>query len=236
MELLAARTSPGRSNYDADSPMLSEKTYGKIKSMIYNGQLKPGQRLVERDLSQSFSVSRVPLRECLIRLESEGLVRKVFNTAKFVEDFSAKDVLEIYSMRLILEPPAARLAALKSTPALIRRLRKLCERMTCSTQASDWAKLDASDYQFHRAIVEASKHRRLIRAYDGSHVQVTGRRSDYVHLKQLPADSTAREHLQIIEAIESADGKAAEKATYQHVRKAMKTIEGYLEIRVEELP
>src|SRR6185295_18710199 len=155
-------------------------------------------------------VSRVPLRECLIRLESEGLVRKVAHTAKFVEDFSAKDVLEIYSMRLIIEPLAARLAALKRPPALMPRLRQLCERMTRSTEASDWAKLDAADYQFHRAIVEASQHRRLVRAYASSHVQVTGRRADYVHLKNLPADTTAREHLQIIEAIERADGKAAE--------------------------
>ena len=50
--------------------MLSETTYGKIKNMIYAGRLKPGQRLVERDLSRIFAVSRVPLRECLIRLES----------------------------------------------------------------------------------------------------------------------------------------------------------------------
>src|SRR5437868_12853636 len=88
----------------AGARMLSEKTYDKVKNMIYTGRLKPGQRLIERDLSRSFSVSRVPLRECLIRLESEGLVRKIFNTAKFVEDFSPRDVLEIYSMRLIIEP------------------------------------------------------------------------------------------------------------------------------------
>src|SRR2546423_5003089 len=117
--------------------MLSEKTYGKVKNMIYSGRLKPGQRLIERELSQAFSVSRVPLRECLIRLESEGLVRKVAHTAKFVEDFSAKDVLEIYSMRLLIEPLAARLAAFKRAPVLIRQLRKLCERMTRSTEASD---------------------------------------------------------------------------------------------------
>lgn len=216
--------------------MLSEKTYDKIKTMIYNGRLKPGQRLIERHLSRSFSVSRVPLRECLIRLESEGLVRKVANTAQFVEDFSAKDVLEIYSMRLLIEPMAARLAAHKATPTLIRQLRKLCERMTRSTEASDWAKLDAADYQFHNAIVAASKHRRLVHAYNCSHVQVTGRRADYVHLKHLPADTTAREHLEIIESIERADGSAAEQATYQHVHKAMRMIEGYLQIRVEELP
>ena len=216
--------------------MLSEKTYGKIKNMIYAGRLKPGQRLVERDLSRIFAVSRVPLRECLIRLESEGLVRKVAHTAKFVEDFSPKDILEIYSMRLLLEPLAARIAAYKCTPALIRQLRKLCERMARNTEARDWAKHAATDYQFHRTIVEASKHRRLIRAYDCSHLLVTVRRFDFAHLKQLLAYSTAREHLQIVAALEKGDGKAAERTTYRHVRKATKALAGHLRMRMEELP
>ena len=215
--------------------MLSEQTYDRIKSMIYNGRLKPGQRLVERDLSRRFTVSRVPLRESLIRLESEGLVRKVANAAQFVEDFSEEDLLEIYSMRLMLEPLAARLAALRSTPALIRRLHKLCDRMTGSTTAGEWAKLDAADYQFHRAIVEASQHRRLIRAYECSHIQVTGRQADYHHLKKLPADTTAREHLRIIEAIAMADGEKAGRLTYQHVLKAMQALEGCLGIRIDQL-
>ena len=215
--------------------MLSEQTYDRIKNMIYNGRLRPGQRLVERDLSRQFTISRIPLRESLIRLESEGLVRKVANAAQFVEDFSQEDLLEIYSMRLILEPLAARLAALRSTRALIRRLHKLCERMTNSTAAGEWAKLDAADYKFHRAIVDASRHRRLIRAYECSHIQITGRQADYHQLKNLPADTTAREHLRIIEAIEMADGEKAWQLTYQHVWNAMQTLNGCLGIRADQL-
>src|SRR6185503_5727763 len=145
--------------------MLPDQTYAKLKNMIYCGRLRPGQRLLEVDLSQALSISRIPLRECLVRLESEGLVRRVPNSATFVEDFLPVDILEMYSMRLVLEPLAARLAASEVNPALVRRLYQLCDQMTQDTKAKNWAKLDRTDYQFHYTVVRASGHQRLIRGY-----------------------------------------------------------------------
>src|ERR1035441_178942 len=101
--------------------MASNKTYTKLKNMIYCGRLRPGQRLLEVDLSRSLSISRIPLRECLVRLESEGLVRRVPNSATFVENFSRVDVLEMYSMRMALEPLAACLAASEAKLAELDR-------------------------------------------------------------------------------------------------------------------
>ena len=66
----------------------SERAYRHLKDILYEGPLSPGQRLVERELAEKLSISRIPLRESLIRLESEGLVRSVANIATFVEDFS----------------------------------------------------------------------------------------------------------------------------------------------------
>src|SRR5438874_5375740 len=150
--------------------MLPDRTYTKLKNMIYCGRLRPGQRLVEVDLSRALSISRIPLRECLVRLESEGLVRRVPNRATFVEEFSPVDVLEMYSMRLVLEPLAARLAALQVNSALVRRLYQLCDQMTRDTNAKNWAELDRTDYQFHHTIVRACKHQRLFRSYENSHI------------------------------------------------------------------
>jgi DNA-binding GntR family transcriptional regulator len=70
------------------APVRSDSIYLRLKEMVISGRLKPGERLVERELSRRLSVSRIPLRESLVRLESEGLVRSVANTATFVEDFS----------------------------------------------------------------------------------------------------------------------------------------------------
>ncbi len=216
--------------------MLPDQTYTKLKNMIYCGRLRPGQRLLEVDLSRSLSISRIPLRECLVRLESEGLVRRVPHSATFVEDFSPIDILEMYSMRLVLEPLAARLAALQLNSPLVRRLFQLCDQMTRDTEAENWAKLDRTDYQFHHTIVRASGHQRLIRGYENCHIKITGFRAGYAHLKTSSPNATAREHLRIVRCIERGDPGGAQKATYNHVSNALHCLEDYLDMRLEDLP
>src|SRR4029079_17616142 len=106
----------------------ADQTYRKIKAMIYKGKLRPGQRLVERELASRLSISRIPVRESLARLEMEGLVRIIPNTSTYVEDFPPQRVMEMYSMRLLLEPEASRLATLHRPPDLVKKLHKLCNQ------------------------------------------------------------------------------------------------------------
>jgi DNA-binding GntR family transcriptional regulator len=214
--------------------MLSEKAYKKLKNMIYMGRLQPGQRLVERDLSRTLAVSRIPLRESLVRLESEGLVRSVPNSATYVEDFSPADILEIYSMRLVLEPLAVRLATLRHQHSLLPKLHRLCELMTVHTKSEDWASLDRTDYEFHHSIVEASHHSLLIRCYNNCHIQVTGFRATYSHLTSLTPDATAMEHQLIVESISKWDARAAEEAARDHVMFALCGLEEHLGVRLEQ--
>lgn len=214
--------------------MLSEKAYKKLKSMIYMGRLAPGQRLVERELSRTLCVSRIPLRESLVRLESEGLVRSVPNSATYVEDFSPADILEIYSMRLVLEPLATRLATLRHQHSLLPKLLELCDQMTENTKNEDWHTLNQTDCEFHRLIVNASNHNLLIHCYDICHIQVTGFRESYTHLTSLNPDSTAIQHKVIVDAIGKWDARAAEKAARDHVLGAMSRLEKHLGVRLEQ--
>lgn len=209
------------------APVRSSAIYTRLKRMILLGRLSPGQRLVERELAVQMKVSRIPLRETLIRLESEGLVRSIENTATYVEDFSPKDLMEIYSLRLVLEPLAARLAAFHRTPELIRSLRRLCDRMTRLSARRDWKQLDQADYDFHHVTVEASQHRRLIRAYNFSQIRILGRRGDMIRMRAKPADFTASEHRPILEAIERGDAEAAEAANYEHVESAIRDFRAF---------
>jgi len=214
--------------------MLSEKAYKKLKAMIYMGRLAPGQRLVERDLSRTLSVSRIPLRESLVRLESEGLVRSIPNSATYVEDFSPADILEIYSMRLVLEPLAARLATLRHQHSLLPKLNRLCEMMTVHTKNEDWDSLKRTDFEFHHLIVEASEHSLLIRCYDNCHILVTGIRDTFAHLKSLSPDSTAAQHKLIVDAIGKWDARAAEESSRDHVMVALCRMEEHLGVRLEQ--
>ena len=197
--------------------------YVRLKDMIYQGQLPGGKRLVERDLSNLLSISRIPLREALVRLQSEGLVRSVRNSGSYVVDFAPKDLAEIYSLRLILEPFAARLVAERlNKRQVLHDLREICIRMTeFSVQKQDWEKLDECDFTFHWTIVQASEHSRLIRAYEMSQIRILGRRDEYRYMKRASPTTTADTHFKLIKIIASGNGAKAEKASYEHVDYSM---------------
>lgn len=208
---------------------MTDRTYYWLKESIYRGRLRPGQRIVERELARRMGVSRIPLRESLRRLESEGLVRTIPNTATFIEDFSPADILEIYSMRQLLEPEAAGLAALRADDELTGRLKRLCDQMTRDTQNCNIAQLDRTDYLFHHAIVAGSGHKRLLRAYESAHIRIVGPQVDFAHLLAQPADTTAREHLAIVQRLEARDAEGARRMAHDHVLRARLSIEKLLE-------
>lgn len=206
--------------------MLAEKTYKSLKTMIYSRELEPGERLVERKLSRKLGVSRVPLRESLVRLESEGLVERVPNGPSRVIDFSQADVVEMYSMRLLLEPFATRLAASNHQRSLIQYLRRLCKSMTRHSKAQAWTEMDRVDCEFHHAIVEASGHKMLLQAYENCHIQIGGMLSDFSHLVAgQPPETNTLQHLPIIDAIEKRDPAQAEALAFDHIKVSVDKIQ-----------
>ncbi|MCC7349990.1 MAG: GntR family transcriptional regulator [Phycisphaerales bacterium] len=208
---------------------MTDRTYYWLKESIYRGRLRPGQRIVERELARRMGVSRIPLRESLRRLETEGLVRSIPNTATFIEDFSPEDILEIYSMRQLLEPEASGLAAQRADADLIDRLKRLCDQMIRDTQSGNIAQLDRTDYQFHHSIVAGSGHKRLLRAYESAHIRIVGPRVEFAHLQSQPADTTAREHLSIVQCLENRDAQSARRIALEHVHRSAGIVEKLLQ-------
>lgn len=210
--------------------------YEKIKTMIYRGQLNSGQRIVERELAEKLGISRIPLREGMIRLENEGLIRSVPNSSNYVATFGPKDLIEIYSMRDWLEPPATRLATLRKDYKLIRELNSWCEKMEVALAQDDNSRVDHCDYQFHYAIVCASGHSRLIRAYETAHIRITSFYSDFLMQKAAGAGRLVSQHEQIIHAIDRGDLDCAEKAAYDHVHHSLVMFEKKLGVYLEASP
>lgn len=210
-----------------------DHTYEKLKTMIYRRQLDAGQRIVERTLASKLGVSRIPLREGMIRLESEGLIRSIPNSSSYIAAIKPKDLLEIYSMRLWLEPPATRLATLRSSPDLTRRLNELCNKMAKAVAGEEYSRVDEYDYRFHHAIIEASGHSRLQRAYETAHVQIVGFYTDFLAQKINGSDRLVRQHQQIIRAIQQGDPDRSEKVARVHVERSIVNFEKKLGIRLE---
>lgn len=207
--------------------------YHRIKQSIYDGSLRAGQKLVERELSRRLGVSRIPLRESLIRLESEGLVRSIPYSSTFVEDLEPEDVLEIYSLRLALEPMATRLAALNRRPSLIGRLRRWSHKLAELYRQGKSQQVDRLDYAFHHAIVRASGHKRLLRAYESAHILIVGPRLKYAHINDQPPEKIAEEHLMIVNQLEAGDAEGAGIAAYDHVAQSIAALKKIFELRQE---
>ena len=82
-----------------------------VRRAILSGEYQPGERIVQDDLAERYGGSRIPVREALRQLESEGLVRLVANTGAWVQSLTMAQCSEVYQTRERLEPPLLRHSA-----------------------------------------------------------------------------------------------------------------------------
>lgn len=108
---------------------VEESVTEALRDAILLGDLKPGQRLAQVELSEELGVSRIPLRDALRRLQAEGLVDIDGRRGARVSSLSAADVYEIYEMRKLLEAECARLAIANLDDEREARLLELSEQM-----------------------------------------------------------------------------------------------------------
>ena len=132
----------------------------RLSQAIVAGKLRPGTRLTEESLAQTYAVSRTPIREALILLSASGLVEQTRNRGATVLQLTVADVAEIYHLRALLESESARLAAKRATPELVELLEKACDRLSTLHHAPASEQLAADTY-FHYHIAEASGSERL---------------------------------------------------------------------------
>ncbi|MEO7653713.1 MAG: GntR family transcriptional regulator [Bryobacteraceae bacterium] len=104
---------------------LGAQTAEILRSSILRGELKAGQKLVERDLAEVMGISQGSIREALRDLEYEGLVAKKTNTATYVTQLSKEQVAGIVEVRVELEPVAFLLARRRTSPAGMEELETL---------------------------------------------------------------------------------------------------------------
>lgn len=106
-----------------ESASLRERVASSLRDAILNGQLKPGQKLVERELCASLDISRTLLREVLPQLQGEGLIKTVAHRGPFVAFIDADEAREIYQVRRVLETLAVREFTRSASEQQIRNLR-----------------------------------------------------------------------------------------------------------------
>lgn len=128
-----------------------------LREMIIAGRLRPGDRIVERDISARTGISRGPVREALLRLEQEGLVVSYPYRGTEVVGVSEEEVEEVLvPIRLIIERSAFRRALPLLSEADFGELGRLVESIRDAAEAEDLEKIVEADVQFHELVIERS--------------------------------------------------------------------------------
>jgi DNA-binding GntR family transcriptional regulator len=138
----------------------------ELREAILSGEFGPGERLRTESLAKRFGSSRTPVREALVQLEGEGLVVVEPRRGALVRPFASDDLVDLYEVRALLEPPAAARAARHVTPEQLERLRAL----VALSDARGGEAPDAIDDQiawneeFHGIVIDAARSPRLAAA------------------------------------------------------------------------
>jgi DNA-binding GntR family transcriptional regulator len=104
---------------------MKESVYDTIKSRILSLGYQPGEAISENSLAKEFGLSRSPLREILLKLEWEKLVRSVPRTGRIVSEINLEQIMNVYRVRLMLEPLVGMLAAEYRTDEHLKQLKNL---------------------------------------------------------------------------------------------------------------
>jgi len=130
---------------------LSQPVYQRLKEMIVNGSLLPGQKLKQEKLAAELGVSRTPLLKALQSLEHEMLVESIPRRGMFVKEISAQEIIDVYDCREAVESMALRLAIERATDAEILKMKKIFEPFS-DTDKIDVKKYQKADENFHDLI------------------------------------------------------------------------------------
>lgn len=207
---------PGKSLNHIDNKPLRDRVLDALRDAIVSAELKPGEPLIELELSAQLGVSRAPLREAIQILSREGLVETMPYRGAIVRNLSRRDIEELYSLRSVLESFAVQRIIERNDAEQVTRLRAVFENMLTAAQGGDLKAVNNLDREFHDTLIELSDHNLLVMTWSSVSMRVrqvmalrNRRNSDITRI--------AYNHLPIIEAIEKADETEALRLIREHV-------------------
>ena len=191
----------------------------RLRDAILAGYFGPGEQLREEPLARSMGVSRGPVREALLRLEREGLVVVRRNRGAFVAQLSARDLEEVYTLRLAIERLAMQRVVRRASVEQVAELQAVVDQMTAAS-VRGISEQEAADFdlRFHDLIYAASDHRRLSEVWANLRPQV-----HILLLNRNVARGDFREflvmgHQWIVDSLRDRDEDRATRAIEDHLR------------------
>ncbi|MBC8056766.1 MAG: GntR family transcriptional regulator [Rhizobiales bacterium] len=195
---------------------LHEEVATRLRTMVFERQLLPGQWIDELALARDWQISRTPLREALKVLASEGLVTPVPRQGCKVTELSENDADDLFPVMALLEGRCAFEAVRKATPADVKALRKLHEALERHAAAENVDGYYRANHDFHSKVQALADNRWLDRATSDLRRFVRLLRGRQLNWPGRIAASIA-EHRVLMEAVEQGDADRAERVMHDHL-------------------
>ncbi|MBF4160715.1 GntR family transcriptional regulator [Nocardioides acrostichi] len=202
-----------------DQPSKKDLIAEQLRRDIAAGLIQPGEKLSEARLAQRFGVSRMPVREAFKELERAGFVSVEQRRGTFVKQMAKHDILDLFEVREAVEGMAARLCASRAGNEVLARIDEVMDEMRSVVESGDVDAYSDVDARLHELIAEGTGNDRLLEHYRllVQHLN-RGLLSSIVSHREGRVVRSYDEHLQLVAALRSRDGDAAEQAMRAHVR------------------
>jgi DNA-binding GntR family transcriptional regulator len=211
---------------------LKARIYDELKAAITTMNIYDADaelRLDERSLSEQFGISRTPLREALVRLDQEGLVRIEPRRGIYIERKSKQEILDMITVWAALESMAARLITTEAEDAEIAGLRSMLSIYDTDAVTGHIDEYSETNISFHQAIISLSKCPLIAEITDRLFMHVRAIRARTI-FEEDRAKRSIEDHLAIVDALEARDTERAERLVREHTLKLRDHVARHVEL------
>jgi DNA-binding GntR family transcriptional regulator len=183
---------------------MREEVYNTLLGWIMEGELRPGEKLLDKELAESMGVSRTPVREALRRLEDKGLIESAANRWTRVSEVSIDEPVKIYPIIWTLEQLAVSQAIEKMTGEDFAVMEQANERLSTALAAENPVEASQADIEFHEVFIKKSDNPYLVSILRD--LKISSRRVEVTYFeKDTGGKYSFEEHFGILEALQKGD-------------------------------
>jgi DNA-binding GntR family transcriptional regulator len=211
---------------------MNERVYQSLRDDILAGRYADGAQLLQKDLAEKYQVSRIPVREALMQLSSEGLVTLIPYKGAIVAGFSLTELHDIFEIRYALESLILRHVVENITDEAAQSVR---DQLVRATQTPAEQRSRKTNWEFHESLYRIANKPRLLELIESQYNKV----DRYVQMDiTLPnvQEQAFRSHDAILQACRAGDAVEATVLLHEHMMSAVRRIDGILRGAIEPPP
>lgn len=204
------------------------EAYAEVRAAVTEGRLAPGSTVVEAEVASMLGISRTPVRQALRRLELEGYLERDDRGRLLVHGFTRREIVDLFTVRQLLEGYSGRLAALRISDDELERLEQLLLADVDASRRGNAEELARSNETLHDLVLEASRNRTLIEIVRELRGRVYGLNAFAVggsqHRRRFLHD-----HTLMVRLLREGDAEAVERLLHDHLAAARELVAEGLE-------